>query len=213
LRGTRGRLFPVGRLEFDAAGLLLLTNDGELASDLMRAAAAIPQVWRFKVKGRIPEDSRQQLEREARVRLRLYRDGTNAWYEADVHDAPRDLLRQTLFRRGFLVEKMVRFGFGGIDLGSLAPGEMRELTPQELGAVRRAARGHTTPIEAAASAPPLAVRRGPGQRPEEVTRDAGSWRPSRSHFQTRQHGRPGRPSRPGGTNRHGRRRRQEKRHQ
>ncbi|HKO03844.1 MAG TPA: S4 domain-containing protein, partial [Candidatus Acidoferrales bacterium] len=79
VRNTKGRLFPVGRLEFDASGLLLLTSDGELASDLMRGAAAIPQTWRFKVKGRLPPEARQSIERAAHVRLRVHRDGANAW--------------------------------------------------------------------------------------------------------------------------------------
>lgn len=141
LRAHPGRLFPVGRLEFDAAGLLLLTSDGELASDLMRAAAAIPQTWRIKVKGRISEAARQIIEREARVGLRLHRDAVNAWYEAAVRNAPRDLLRQSLLRQGILVEKLIRSAFAGIELGSLAPGEMRALSPEEVNTLRRVAQG------------------------------------------------------------------------
>ncbi len=146
LRAPGGRLFPVGRLEFDAAGLLLLTSDGELASDLMRAAATIPQRWRFKVKGRLPEAARQVIEREARVHVRLYRDAANAWYEADVRNAPRDQLRRSLLRQGILVEKLVRAGFAGVELGSLPPGEMREMTPAELDALRRAAEGRAQTV-------------------------------------------------------------------
>src|SRR5262249_49061250 len=147
LRSAKGRLFPVGRLEFDASGLLVLTSDGVLASDLMRAAAAIPQVWRFKVRGRIPEEMRQQIEREAGVQLRLHREGDNPWYEADVTNAPRDIVRQTLFRRGFPVEKVVRAGFAGIGLAGIAPGEMRELSPEELRGLRRAARGEAVGVD------------------------------------------------------------------
>ena len=141
LRGFHGRLFPVGRLEFDAAGLLILTSDGELASDLMRAAAAIPQTWRLKVKGQIPQVALPAVERAAGVPLRLYRDAANAWYEATVRNAPRDLLRQSLQRQGILVEKLIRTGFAGVALGSLAPGEMRALPPEEVSMLRRAAQG------------------------------------------------------------------------
>ena len=212
LRNTRGRLFPVGRLEFDAAGLLLLTSDGELASDLMRAAAAIPQVWRFKVKGHVPEDARQQLEQEAHVHLRLYRNGPNPWYEAEVRDAPRDLLRQLLFRRGFLVEKTVRAGFGGIHLGTLAPGEMRELTPQELDFLRRAARGRTGASEERVSVPrPAAQREGANGR-EGIARAVSVWRGSRSRPASSHGGGGKQTSRPPGQSRRSRHGRQEKRH-
>jgi len=153
VRNTKGRLFPVGRIEFDAAGLMLLTSDGELASDLMRAAAAVAQTWRFKVKGRIPPDQRPALEREGGARLEAHRDGDNAWYEAEVRDASRDRMRKTLYRRGFFVEKMVRSGFAGIELGGLRPGEMRELNAEELRALRAAARGRIGPPVAKASAP------------------------------------------------------------
>ena len=136
-----GRLFPVGRLEFDTAGLLVLTSDGVLASDLMRSAAAIPQVWRFKVRGRIPDEKRKEIERQAGVELRLYREGDNPWYETAVGNAPRDAVRQLLFRSGFPVEKAVRSGFGGVDLNSLPPGEMRELAPGEVVSLRKAAQG------------------------------------------------------------------------
>ena len=146
LRSQKGRLFPVGRLEFDASGLLLLTSDGQLASDLMRATAALSQTWRFKVKGRIPEAARALIEREARARLHSYRDAANAWYEATLRNATRDLLRQTLQRQGILLEKMVRSGFAGIELGSLPPGEMRELAPSEVIALRNAAQGRSEPV-------------------------------------------------------------------
>jgi 23S rRNA pseudouridine2605 synthase len=205
VRNTKGRLFPVGRLEFDAAGLLLLTSDGELASDLMRGAAAIPQVWRFKVKGRIAVDAGRAIEREAHARLRLHRDGANAWYEAELRDAPRDLLRQALIRRGFYVEKMVRSGFGGIELGPLGPGEMRELAPEEVASLIRAARGRTgPPEEPRESASIVARRRQPGRR-KGAAPAASTWRGSRSRNPVRSSG--SRSERPGASDRGGRRRR------
>jgi len=167
LRAHKGRLFPVGRLEFDAAGLLLLTSDGELASDLMRAAAAIAQTWRFKVKGRISEAGRQAIEREAHARVHTYRDAANAWYEATVRNAPRDLLRQAMQRQGILLEKMVRSRFAGIELGSLPTGEMRELSPTEVNTLKRAAQGRDEPVEKAREARAHAA---PPRRPPDGRR-------------------------------------------
>jgi 23S rRNA pseudouridine2605 synthase len=185
VRNTKGRLFPVGRLEFDSSGLLLLTSDGELASDLMRGAAAIPQVWRFKVKGRISPDVRPAIEREAHARLRVHRDGSNAWYEAELRNAPRDLLRRTVVRHGFYVEKMLRCGFGGIELGPLHPGEMRELAPAEVVSLVRAARGRTGPPEEHRAAPATAIRRGRPDRRKSTARSASKWRGARPHIPAR----------------------------
>jgi 23S rRNA pseudouridine2605 synthase len=177
LRGFKGRLFPVGRLDFDAAGLLVLTSDGMLASDLMRAAAVVPQTWRFKVKGRIAPETQRGIERTAGVRLCVFRDAANAWYEAELFGGgPRGRMEHALLRHGVLVEKMLRWKFGGVDLGNLNPGEMRELTPDEVRALRRVAAGrgrkpeHAT-AEAAATAP-LPER--PGQA--AMARAVEEWR-------------------------------------
>jgi len=198
LRAHKGRLFPVGRLEFDAAGLLLLTSDGELASDLMRASAAIPQTWRFKVKGHISESARQAIERDAHTRLHTYREGANAWYEATLRNAPRDRIRQTLLRQGILLEKMVRSGFAGVELGSLPPGEMRELSPAEVDALRRTASGRAQPAEKPREirAHP-APRRRPMNGREGIGGAASAWRRAR---------RPRPASRAAGTQRKSRRR-------
>jgi 23S rRNA pseudouridine2605 synthase len=158
LRGSKGRLFPVGRLDFDAAGLLLLTSDGALASDLMRGAALVPQTWRLKVKGRIAGDAQQRIERAAGVRpggLRMHRDAKNAWYEAELAagGGPRDKLGQALLRNGVLVEKMLRWRYGGVSLDELAPGEMRELTSDELRSLRRSVAGRLGQIEKRNSIP------------------------------------------------------------
>ncbi len=159
VRAHKGRLFPVGRLEFDAAGVLILTSDGELASDLMRAAGALPQTWRFKVKGRIDESVREAIERDAQARVRMYRDGANAWYEGRLRNAPRDLLRQSLQRHGVLLEKMVRAEFAGIELAQLPAGHMRELSAAEVATLRRATQGRAEPVHA-----PREVRAGAAAR-------------------------------------------------
>jgi len=181
VRGFKGRLFPVGRLEFDAAGLLVLTSDGDLASDLMRAAAAIPQMWRLKVKGRIPDEARQAIERDAQARVRVYRDAANAWYEAEVRNAPRDLLRQSLVRQGILVEKMVRTGFGGIELGPLGAGEMRELAPEEVNRLRRATHGRAEPSERRREEHPRPAPRRPAAGREGMAAAVAGWRRTHGH--------------------------------
>jgi 23S rRNA pseudouridine2605 synthase len=182
LRAHAGRLIPVGRLEFDAGGLLLVTGDGELASDLMRASAAIPQTWRFKVKGRIPESARQAIERGAHTRVRTHQDAANAWYEATLQNAARDRLRLMLQRQGILVEKMVRTGFAGIELGTLPAGQMRELSPAEVNTLRKVVRGEFQPAKAPVEIPvrPAQARRKPEGR-EGIANAVSAWRGRRRH--------------------------------
>lgn len=176
LRGFKGRLFPVGRLDFDAAGLLLLTSDGALASDLMRAAAVVPQTWRFKVKGRIPSELQRNIESAANVRLRLHHDAPNAWYEAQLSGGgPRTRLELALQRNGLLVEKMLRWKIAGVELDSLNPGDMRGLTQEEVQSLRRALAGRG---EKAARRHPQIETRKPAEQPERaaMARAVDDWR-------------------------------------
>jgi 23S rRNA pseudouridine2605 synthase len=177
LRGFKGRLFPVGRLDFDHAGLLLLTSDGTLASDLMRAAAVVPQTWRFKVKGRIPPEALRGIERAAGARLRVYRDAPNAWYEAElaVGGGRRARLEQALQRNSILVEKMLRWKFAGVDLGSLAPGEMCDLTRDEVRSLRRAVTGRR-PQQPRPHAPPHAAAAPEHPERAALARAVEEWR-------------------------------------
>lgn len=140
LRGGAGRVFPVGRLDYHAAGLLLLTSDGELAARLLAAADRLPQTWWLKVKGTLPPEARTQVERAAGVALRLLsRSAPNPWYEARFAGARRDRLRQALARAGHPVEKLKRVGVDGVELGALPPGRYRELEPAEVARLARAA--------------------------------------------------------------------------
>jgi 23S rRNA pseudouridine2605 synthase len=163
LRGFARRVFPVGRLEFDASGLLLLTSDGEMASRLMQTAAGLAQRWRVKVKGRIPDETRRAIEQEARVRMQLARDAANPWYDVELRGARRDVLRHTLGRHQILVEKMVRTGVDGVELGAIAAGQSRALDTEEIASLRRAAAG---PV----SRGPRSLRRTEPQAPQRSKR-------------------------------------------
>lgn len=138
LRGVRHRVFPVGRLEYHAEGLLFLTDDGELAHWWM--AADLPQTYWIKIKGKL---SREELERlrstvpEAGANLRLVKDAPNAWYECTLREGRRDRLRTALVRSGHPVEKLKRVRMVPLELGSLKAGTWRFLTPRELGAIQR----------------------------------------------------------------------------
>lgn len=136
VHGARGHVYPVGRLDYHAEGLLLLTNDGVLANAVLQAAA-LPQAYWLKVKGALSHEELRQVGREAGARLRQVKSGPNPWYEATLTDARRDLLRNCLFRAGHPVEKLKRIRLGNLELGGLAPGEYRYLAAEEVAGLSR----------------------------------------------------------------------------
>ncbi len=146
LRGVAGRVFPIGRLEYHASGLLLLTNDGELADRVLKASCRLPQTYWLKVKGALSAEELAQIARRSGVQLRrLSRRtegrssrGANPWYEVSMTEPRRDTLRRLLARLGHPVEKLKRTKLDGIALASLPPGRYRSLSRQELEALERA---------------------------------------------------------------------------
>jgi 23S rRNA pseudouridine2605 synthase len=144
LRGLAGGVFPVGRLDYAASGLMLLTSDGELADRIFRTSARMPQVYWVKVAGRLTDDEMQQVRRQAYARMRRLRapgaagsEPANPWYEVELIDARRDLLRRALFTLGHPLEKLKRVKLGPLDLGDLAEGHYRRLEPREIAQLRR----------------------------------------------------------------------------
>jgi len=147
LHGVRARVFPVGRLDYHSAGLLLLTNDGELALRLTHPRYGIAKTYRVKVRG-LPDEGALQRLREgvyidggktapAQVRVLEVRD-RKARLEITVREGRRREIRQMCERVGLPVEKLVRIQLGPLSLGKLAPGAHRELTMKEIGVLRAA---------------------------------------------------------------------------
>ena len=151
------RIFPVGRLDYLSEGLLLMTNDGELANALTRAAAKVEKVYLVKVSGKPAESGLEQLRsgimiergkpgsREGRVmtqptKIKLIRDAENPWYEMTLTEGRNRELRKMFEEIGHHVEKIRRIGYGALRL-DVPPGEFRELTPGEVMALERAAKG------------------------------------------------------------------------
>jgi len=140
LRGLPERVYPVGRLDYAASGLVLLTNDGALANRLLKAARAIPQTYWVKVKGRLDEALLSRAKREAGAELHPLKQPTasrgraaNFWYEAVWSEARRDRLRRWLAVQGHPVEKMRRMRLGPLEVESLPEGRYRRLSEQEAG--------------------------------------------------------------------------------
>jgi 23S rRNA pseudouridine2605 synthase len=138
VRGIPERVFPVGRLEYHASGLVLLTNDGELTNAILQAHH-LPQTYQLKIKSSLMTAEIEELSRATGARISRLRRGEAPWYEATLSEARRDALRNRLFQSRHPVEKMRRIGVGGVELGSLPPGKHRNLSPGEVIALKRAA--------------------------------------------------------------------------
>jgi 23S rRNA pseudouridine2605 synthase len=152
LQGVRGRVFPVGRLDYASEGLLLLTSDGVLARDLMHPSRAVPKTYVAKVRGTPPAEALRRLasglvlegRRTLPARARLLEAGRNPWVEVTVVEGRKHQVRDMLAAVGHPVQRLRRIRYGGVDLGDLPPGAVRPLTPPEVRRLRRAA-GHVIP--------------------------------------------------------------------
>jgi len=137
VRGVPGRVFPVGRLEYHASGLLLLTNDGELANRVMRAHT-LPQVYICKISGMPSEAEIHTAERAARAKMQRAKGFPGGWWQVTLAGATKDQFRQALMASGHPVDKMKRVAIGYLELGPLAPGQYRHLTTEEVSELERA---------------------------------------------------------------------------
>ncbi|MFQ5902625.1 MAG: pseudouridine synthase [Candidatus Binatia bacterium] len=144
---TRGRLFPVGRLDFNSSGLLLLTNDGELSQRVTHPRYEVKKGYRVKISARPSERELDRLRRgirledertaPARVRvLQLLRK--KAWLEVEIHEGRYREVRRMFEALGYFVEKLIRVRLGPVRLGSLGPGEARPLSREEITALKKA---------------------------------------------------------------------------
>jgi 23S rRNA pseudouridine2605 synthase len=146
LRGMAEGVFPVGRLDYDVSGLMLLTNDGELGDRISKSLARMPQVYWVKLKGKPNDETLRRVRHRAQARVmnRLRSPGSagpdaaNPWYEVEVNEAPRDLLRRALLDAGHPVEKMKRVKLGPLEIGSLPEALYRQLDSREVAQLRRA---------------------------------------------------------------------------
>jgi len=147
LPAFRERLFPVGRLDLDSEGLLLLTNDGELANRLTHPRYEVKKVYRVRVKDRLDRRSLKRLEKgvfldgrmtaPARVRV-LGPDKEGHRLEVVIHEGRKREVRRMFEAVGHPVLALKRVAFGPLSLGGLRRGEWRELKPEETARLRRA---------------------------------------------------------------------------
>ena len=163
LYGVSERVFPVGRLEYHAAGLVFLTNDGDLANRIMHSHT-LPQTYLLKLKSLLTFEEIDVLSRATGAKIERLRGKDAPWYEVTLSDAARDDLRNRLFQTGHPVERTKRIRIGNLELESLAPGRHRLLSPAEVSALARAA-SSATGANAGATPVPARVRPPSARRP------------------------------------------------
>jgi 23S rRNA pseudouridine2605 synthase len=139
--GIRQRVFPVGRLDYDSEGLLLLTNDGDFAYAILHPSKKIPKTYLVKVKGVLEEEELEKLRKgmkidgkmtaPARVK-KLKKTESNSWIEMTISEGRKRQIRRMLERVGHQVIRLMRIRINGIEMGPLEPGNYRKLTMEEM---------------------------------------------------------------------------------
>jgi pseudouridine synthase len=144
--GERRRLFPVGRLDYNTTGLLLLTNDGELALRLTHPRFGVKKVYRVKLSACPTSEELTRLRKgirledgmaapaQARVIEKLRK---NAWVEIEVQEGRKREVRRMFEALGLFVEKLIRIRIGSVSLGDLPQGEVRPLNRSEVESLRK----------------------------------------------------------------------------
>jgi 23S rRNA pseudouridine2605 synthase len=136
------RLFHVGRLDYDTEGLMLLTNDGELAHRLAHPRYGVAKTYLADVAAPLPRDLGRRLltgiELEDGVasadKFRVVEQaGSRALVEITLHEGRKHIVRRLLAEAGHPVSRLVRTRVGPVTLGSLRPGSTRALTTREIG--------------------------------------------------------------------------------
>ncbi|HUE38039.1 MAG TPA: pseudouridine synthase [Candidatus Binatia bacterium] len=139
------RVFPIGRLDFNSSGLLLLTNDGDLAARLLHPRHRIARTYRVKIHGRPTPAALARLRRGVKLddgvtgpaEVDVERtSATKAWLRFTIREGRRREIRRMCEAVGHRVDRLVRIRFGPIELGRLEPGDWRALRDDEIEALR-----------------------------------------------------------------------------
>ena len=142
-----GRVYPVGRLDADSRGLLLLTNDGDLTNQLTHPRYGVPKTYRATVDGHIAPSAVQELEqgvwmadsksgkgfKTGRSHIKIVRRGRDrSVIEITIREGRNRQVRRMLARLGHKVRDLMRIRMGPLSLHGLAPGQVRSLTAREV---------------------------------------------------------------------------------
>ncbi len=146
MKGVKARVFPVGRLDYNSEGLVIMTNDGELSNAILHPKNKIPKTYLVKIDGVLEDKDILKLERgvkleegltaPARVK-KVRKTEKNSWIEITIHEGKKRQVRRMLESVGHPVLKLVRIRIDGLELGKLPPGGYRYLTAEEIKGLKR----------------------------------------------------------------------------
>ena len=140
---TSTRIYPVGRLDYDTTGAILLTNDGEFANILMHPSNKIDKVYLAKLEGIIKGEQINALKngvmlddvlvKASRVKLKkVNQENSTSMVEITIHEGKNHQVKRMFESVGFHVEKLTRERIGIFDINNLKSGQYRKLTPKEV---------------------------------------------------------------------------------
>ncbi|MGH9432907.1 MAG: pseudouridine synthase [Terriglobia bacterium] len=148
MRRVKERVYPVGRLDYHTSGLMILTNDGELANFLMSRASAVPRTYHAKLSRDPDPAALARLEQgvvldgrrtaPARIRaLASHSRNPKPWYEVMLVEGRYHQVRRMFERIGLSVVKLKRVRIAFLELEGIPPGKFREITPAEVERLRK----------------------------------------------------------------------------
>jgi len=136
---SRRRLYPVGRLDFQSEGLIILTNDGALTRKITRAGK-MEKVYKVKVRGQPTQEKLDRLcggitvegEKFSQCKIAELKKARNCWFEVVLQEGKNRQIRRMFEHIGHPVMRVRRMAIGGVTLGDLPPGGYRKLTSREV---------------------------------------------------------------------------------
>lgn len=146
LKGVKYRVFPVGRLDYDSEGLLLLTNDGNFTHAVLHPSKKIPKTYLVKVREVLEDDEIEKLRKGIRLEdgvtapakvKRIRKTEHNSWLEITLHEGKKRQIRRMLDKVGHPVLKLKRIRINGIELGNLESGKYRYLMSDEVDKIKK----------------------------------------------------------------------------
>jgi len=139
--GVKGRLYPIGRLDKDTTGALIVTNNGDLTERLSHPKYGVPKVYLIKVLGHVTDESLAKIKRgvdldgkkTAPCELEVVEaDRKTSIITLNLHEGKKRQIKRIFGTQGHRILALKRIGYAGISLGDLKEGEYRELTPEEV---------------------------------------------------------------------------------
>jgi pseudouridine synthase len=145
--GIKTRVYPVGRLDWDAEGLLLLTNDGDIAHRVMHPRTHLEKVYMVKVQGHPAGSDIRLLRRGVRISPQIKtlpakividkRGKTHVWFRVSLREGRQNQIKRMFAAVGHTVLHIKRIAIGPLNIGRLRVGDMRPLTTREFGLLKR----------------------------------------------------------------------------